>query len=345
MKLSKMFKVKVLVIALFYSLLAFGVENNSDLNTALAIKTIYSPVREKPIDVYYWYPTQEENYNYRFGNNKIFHSINTVKNAKIAPGKHPIVILSHGGIKSSFTHTGWLASALTKNGYIVVAPKPPKHSEIKPSIAINELSYRPRDIALALSSIDSMDLINKNADLSKVHGVGFFLGGTSMLSLIGAKLDPKKYQESCNSEGINVDCGWLKKNNVDLMSIDSKSIPNIKIEQRLKSIVVINPELTKVFSYESLKNISRRVTVIDLLAETNVALKPAESISKIPGLSLVNIDSARAFSTFGICTKKGIHILALDGDDVICHEVKKINRKENHQTIIAEILFALNKRP
>lgn len=344
MNFSKGMKINVLAISLFMSLQLFGVENSTDIKAALTIKTIYSSDRGKPIDVYYWYPTKEGDYNFKFGNKKIFHSIKAVKDAKIAPGKHPVIILSHGGTKSSFTHTGWVASLLTKNGYIVVAPKPPMHSENKPNLAINELSYRPSDIVLALSSIKSMSLINANADLSRVYGVGFFLGGTSMLSLIGAKLDPKKYQVSCKSEEINIDCGWLKKNNVNLMDLDLGSIFKTKIENRFKSIVVINPELTEVFEGESLKSITRKVTVIDLLAERKLALKPAELISEIPELSLVNISSASVFSAFSICTEKGINILALDDNDIICHEVKEINRQENHEKIISEILFSLREK-
>lgn len=343
MNFSKVLKVKAIVIALFYSVFAFSTESSVEFNTALTIKSIYSPDRLKSIDVYYWYPTKEENDNFNFGNNKIFHSTKAVQDAEIAPSKHPVIVLSHGGTKSAFTHTGWIASALTKRGYIVVVPKPPEPSEIKPHLAINELSYRPSDIVLALSSLETVGLINQSADLNKVYGVGFFLGGTSMLNLVGAKLDPKKYQESCTSEGINVDCAWLKRNNVNLIYSDENLISDTKTDQRFKSVVIINPELTKVLEANSLKNIASKVTLINLLAERNPALKPAESISNIPDLSLVNVESARAFSTFGICTKKGVHILALDGDDVICHEPPKMNRQENHQKIIDEILLSLDK--
>lgn len=329
-----------IIISLFVTLLSFEVSANEDKYSALTIKSVYSNDRNKFIDIYYWYPSSKRDTDFIFGNSKIFAAVATNFNAEIAPGKFPVVLLSHGGMRSSFTHSGWIASALAKAGYIVIVPKPPGVDEITPDLAVNEISLRAADLMLGLSNLENVNVLDRGSDKDNVMGVGFFLGGTSILTLSGIKLSPAKYKKSCDDDETNMDCGWLLSNNVYLTEVSDKKISDLKTDDRIKSIVVINPELTKTFSDATLEMVGIPVTVIDLSAENNPALKPSETILKIPKVQLREINSATAFSAFSMCTEQGERILSSDGGSEICEENAEGLRQENHKLIINEILSA-----
>ncbi|WP_252094196.1 hypothetical protein [Vibrio sp. SCSIO 43009] len=110
-----------------------------------------------------------------------------------------------------------------------------------------------------------------------MQGIGFFLGGTSMLMLSGAQISPEKYRTSCHN-ATNVDCHWLRENNVDITSIPDQKFPRFQSENKLKSVVVINPELTKTFVPETLALMNNAITVVTLSDRLHPALTPAESL-------------------------------------------------------------------
>ncbi|MBB1486136.1 alpha/beta hydrolase family protein [Oceanospirillum sediminis] len=325
-------------------LLAFGFEAVADINAALKIESIYSEDRGKNIEVYYWYPTKEQKLNFRFGNKKIFLPVDVALDADIALGKFPIIVLSHGGMRSSFSHVGWIASSLSKEGYIVITPKPPEYDELVPDQAIDELYLRPGDISTGLSGIDNISLFDGNIDKENTTGVGFFLGGTSMLTLAGAKFDLKKYKASCNDAGVNIDCKWFSNNKVDISSVSGDLVTKLKKDDRIRSIVIINPELTKTLDANSLRDVKGKVSVISLSGELDSALAPSDNLSKIPLFNISEISSAVAFSAFSICTPKGIKILSIEGEAGICSELNQYTREENHKKIIASIVQSLPGR-
>ncbi|MCR9419805.1 hypothetical protein NB498_20910, partial [Vibrio alginolyticus] len=103
--------------------------NEPKYHSALTVKTGFSEDRDKPVEVYYWYPTTNEKNNFSFGRGNIFKSVETQLDAPLASGKFPVVLLSQGGTRSAFSHSGWIASSLAQQGYVVVVPKPPAPNE------------------------------------------------------------------------------------------------------------------------------------------------------------------------------------------------------------------------
>ncbi len=327
---------------LLAALLVVGSEAKAEMHTALTIKSLYSAERAKTVEIYYWYPTQTASPATAFGNGKIFEPVDFIEDASIAPGKFPVVLLSHGGLRSSFSHVGWIASALSKQGYVVIAPKPPEPQTLTAGESVNELSLRPADLTLGLSSLEQIDLLKHNVATDKVAGVGFFMGGTAMLSLLGAKIDADKYRASCLDEGINVDCHWYQQSGVDLQTVSNQVLSKPMADHRLTSAVVINPELTKVLDETSLETITRDVAVIHLSGHKRSALTPAKALSKTPNVQAKEISTASQFSAFSLCTLKGEKILTAEGEGEICHEPAN-SRRENHHAILKAILTALPK--
>lgn len=290
---------------LLAALLVVGSEAKADMHTALTVKSLYSAERAKTVEIYYWYPTQTASPTTAFGNGKIFEPTDVVVDANITPGKFPVVLLSHGGLRSSFSHVGWIAAALSKQGYVVIAPKPPEPQTLTASESVNELSLRSADLTLGLSGLEKIDQLKQSVATDKVAGVGFFMGGTAMLSLLGAKIDADKYRASCLDEGINVDCHWYQQSGVDLQTVSNPVLSKPMADHRLTSAVVINPELTKVFDESSLETITGDVAVIHLSGHKRSALAPAKALSKIPNVQAKEISTASQFSAFSLCTPRG----------------------------------------
>lgn len=318
-----------------------------ETHVALQINSVYSQNRKHAIDIYYWYPTKENGTNYLFGNKKVFKNIKVKLNAKIIPGKLPIILLANGGLRSSFTHTGWIASSLAQKGFIVVVPKPPDFDKTSPGSIVDELWLRPTDISLGLSTLYSMQTFKASIDENNVFGVGFFLGGTSMLILSGAKFDPIAYKQSCSkNRNINIDCDWFTENHIDLGKIPNDLLSGIQQDSRIKSIIIFNPELTQTLTPTGFKNISVPVTIIDLLDKKKPHfLKPSKSIMKIPHVVLKKIYTGTVYSAFSICTPFGRKILSKEGGEDICLESKEMTRAESHKRIIKEILSAFSEAP
>lgn len=53
--------------------------------------------------------------------NGLFHGASAVRDADIAPGKYPSILISHGG-GGNWAQFGWLANALVARDFVVAAP-------------------------------------------------------------------------------------------------------------------------------------------------------------------------------------------------------------------------------
>lgn len=325
---------KKAIVSLMLLLTSFWGQANQAYSSALTIENVYSDERDADIDVYYWYPTLSEKKDFTFGNQRIFQAEESTLDGAIATGRFPIVLLSQGGLRSAFSHTGWVASAIAKKGYIVIVPKPPGGQQITASLAAQEIALRAADLSLGLSHLQNVKALADQTDNDKVQGVGFFLGGTAMLALAGVTIDPTKYRQSCDSVGVNVDCRWFRQSGVTLADIPDQTISANRADIRIQSIKVINPELTKTFAPDSLDKVEIPVTLVDLAAEPNPALQPSDTMDLIPDIKRISITNATAFSAFSVCTKKGFFILSEEGEAEICEENGKLSKQENHQKII-----------
>ena len=157
---------------------------------------VFNSERSENIEVHIWYPAKADSTNFVFGQNKVFLGTEASLNAPITKGKYPVVLLANGGMRASPSHSGWIASGLAKSGVIVIVPQPPSFSNLSPNVASNELWLRATDLSQSLSNIENLEFFKNSIDRENVYGVGFFLGGTSMLSLAGAKFDPLLYKNS-----------------------------------------------------------------------------------------------------------------------------------------------------
>jgi predicted dienelactone hydrolase len=143
-----------------------------------------------------WYPTaeREERYDYKPQVGFAAHE------AKVAGGKHPLIVFSHGFLGSS-DQTIFLMEACARQGYVVASMN---HADArlaglfgeKPEFGKPENwsdeKYRDRrdDIVALLDQLlawnkDDSSLLNNHLDAKRIGGMGHSLGGYTMLGLAG----------------------------------------------------------------------------------------------------------------------------------------------------------------
>jgi predicted dienelactone hydrolase len=129
---------------------------------------------EVQFDTLVWYPTDADEVSWQAGPFLIPAS----HNATIAPGRFPIVLLSHGGGLTGGTPLilRELSAELARQGFVVIAPF---HGRAG-------LRVRPLQVELALDAVLADLRFMAHVDPKRLGMVGFSLGGAVTLELAGA---------------------------------------------------------------------------------------------------------------------------------------------------------------
>ncbi len=179
-------------------------------------------------------------------------------------------------------------------------------------VAVAEIWKRPADLTAAFSVLETHPGWSKHIDHDRVGTLGFFLGGTSALSLAGAQLDAQSYSQSCDDGGAGMDCSWFEQFGVDLHCIDTARLVRSNLDPRIRAAVVVDPELSTSFSAESLSDISIPVAVINLdQPDTRPpGLNASALATNALRIEYTTLPKATRFSTFSLCKPEGGDILA-----------------------------------
>lgn len=116
-----------------------------------------------------------------------------VREAPVAPGRFPIVILAHGYGGTPVAMT-WLAENLASKGYVVVGPhfRDPPYGD--GSASAGPLARRPLDIAFVATQAQARARAGRgglaSADPGRVALIGYSMGGYGVLTAAGATLQP-----------------------------------------------------------------------------------------------------------------------------------------------------------
>ncbi len=341
---STVFNCVTIFTVLLAILLSFSVRAD-DIVVGVTALTVQSPERIAPLNVMVWYPARGGGETTSVGQNAVFEGTVAQKNAVVASGRFPTVLLSHGGMRSAPNQSAWLASHLVKNGFIVVDVKVPPLGYDDAPQANAELWKRPADISATLTALENSPEWARHIDRQKIGAVGFFLGGTSVLSLVGANIEAERFVRSCDEINMGMDCVWFEKFDVDLRKIDLTDLQKIQRDKRIRGAVLVDPELTESFSDQSLSSVNIPVSIINLgTAETiPKALNASSLVKNIPGSGYSIIENASRYSAFNVCKPKGAYILKEEGaGDEICVSDVKVGREKVHNQMANLIIQALN---
>lgn len=262
---------------------------------------------DRPLSLSIWYPALDPapaGTSESVGANAVFVGASAARGAPVPDGPFPVVLLSHGGLRSAADTGAWLGRSLAEAGFVAVEVNGPRPDRAED--AVDEIWRRPDDLSRALDALLSDPAWSDRIDTDRVSVVGFALGGTAAIALAGGGMVPDAYAGACDA-GAGPDCAWYRASNVSLASVADAAIEQPRRDPRIGAAVAIAPEYLDVFSTKSLSDTAAPVLVVALGRE-------------MPGgLPQVPIPGATVADGFSLCTPAGPAILAEEeGDPELC---------------------------
>jgi predicted dienelactone hydrolase len=305
--------------------------------------SVMAPERGKKIHVTLWYPAATGGKPEPIGATKVFKGVTASADAPMAAGVFPLVLLAHGGLRAAPGLGNWIAADLARKGYVVALVHAPLPNELSARAAVRELWLRPGDLSAALTSVMHTPKLARHLQHGAIGVVGFLRGGTSALALAGARLDAQRYRHSCDKPRTSADCHWFAHNKVDLRTADIDRAFRSFMDKRIKTAVVIDPELSGYLTPKSLSSIGIPVELIRLDSGAVPGFDAAALLNSVPGIHYDIVKHATAFSSFSLCTARASKILrAAPGSEPICGEGNKA-RSRMHARIAGLIEASLQR--
>jgi predicted dienelactone hydrolase len=156
--------------------------------------------RKRPLITEVWYPTSDtvQKHSNDF---QPFVRLRTVKDGKMAEGKFPLVMISHGTGGGRLT-LEWLADALVQSGFIVAAVDHWGNTyDNKIPIDFVTPWERPQDISFVLTGLLNDPKFGPAIDRNRIGAAGFSIGGYTTIALAGARLDYEALKNYGNTSG------------------------------------------------------------------------------------------------------------------------------------------------
>lgn len=174
-------KLYLFILALIFNAPAFA--DSVALNAGVARITFTAQSRSSEMLV--WYPTETAEVSWQAGPFLIPAS----RNAEVAEGRFPVILLSHGGGPTGGTPLILLelSAALARHGFIVIAPF---HGKAP-------LAMRTKQVVAAWQAVQENVRFQPHLDADRLGMIGFSLGGAVALELAGAIPDIPHYLAYC----------------------------------------------------------------------------------------------------------------------------------------------------
>ncbi|WP_425089532.1 alpha/beta hydrolase family protein [Stappia sp.] len=257
-----------------------------------------------------WYPAHGGSAQV-VGGNAVFLGQKAAPGAAAGEGPFPLVLLSHGGVRSSPDSGAWLAAALAGSGHIVVEVNAPRPTSAR--AGADEIWRRPQDLARALAAVLGDPQWARRIDRSRISAVGFALGGTAALVASGRRIDPDAFRRSC-TDMTGPDCGWYAAGGIALETLDRAPLERAYRIPGLSAVVAIAPEYPDVVANEGeASTVPSLVIALGANGEAEARLAP---LAGHDGTArLVTLAKAGPFDAFPLCAPAGAKILSEDGGD------------------------------
>ena len=294
-----------------------------------------APHRDAPLDVTLWYPAEAGGTAELVGDNGVFVGSSARRDAPLRTGRHPLVLLSHGGGGNARQY-GWIANRLVAAGFVVAAPDHPGSTtgdaSAREAVAVWN---RPADVSAVLTALLADGALARAIDPARVGVLGFSAGGHTALALGGARVDSAALARFCDDDtGGMSDCAFLARGGVDLHAMDLTPAARDLSDARIGAVVAIDPGIVTTLTPASLAAVDVPVTLVNLGAPD--AIPPAvfarEASERIPDARYATVADAVHFSFLPECKPAGAAILAEEGEpDALCEDAGGRSRGELHE--------------
>lgn len=300
--------------------------------------------RARPIEAAIWYPAAGPTYRSQIGDGPIFKPSSVFLAPAVAPGQHPLVLLSHGSGGNSEA-LGWLAQGLVAHGAIVLAVNHPGSTSGDSSARRSlDLGARAQDLTAALESVLADPDFAPFIDQNRIGAVGFSLGGSTVLGLAGVRFDGKVQALRCASGPEAADCGFFRKGGADFARE-----PGFDADMRdplVSRVVAVDPGFGGSATDDSAASVPVPVHLINLggddrLSAVNVSADGNGLALRLAGASYSVIAPADHFTFLAECKPGADTLLVEEGEDPICTDPEGADRGKTHMRLIDDIAGGL----
>ncbi|RMT68932.1 hypothetical protein ALP29_02182 [Pseudomonas syringae pv. avii] len=303
----------------------------------------------RPLEMAVWSPSTSTAQPKLIADNLVFIGVLAVPDAAPTPGKHPVVVLSHG-YGGNWGKQAWLASALARQGYIVAAVNHPgTTSQDRSAQAAAQLWQRPKDLSRAIDALLAQATPFGEADSGRIAVIGHSLGGWTVMESAGARFDPALFARDCNAHPTLVACTAYREMNPEGTPNGKAQLAADLSDKRVTAVVSLDLGLSRGFTDASLAALPVPALVIaagEPSADLPAQMESADMAKRLPKTSTqyVEIHDANHFSFMSQCKPGAAALLDADvpGDSIICQDGKGARPRPVIQqqviTLISEFL-------
>ncbi|WP_441772942.1 alpha/beta hydrolase family protein [Labrys sp. KB_33_2] len=315
------------------------------------VRRIAAPSRERGTDleVTVWYPAQPGGEPVVLGDGVFFTGTPARRNAPIAPGKFPLILLSHGaGLAGNAQALSWIAAPLAEQGFVVAAPTHPGNTGANRSAAETmKLWLRPADISDSLDAMEAEPFFKDHLNTGTIGVLGLSMGGNTALALAGARIDPKLLAAYCDTDRLNPSlCDWVRQSGVDLHALDLQSAGRNGRDRRIRFAMAIDPAPIDVFDFESFSSIDIPVALVNLGRAGSIPLtvQAIGAAKAIPVSTYATIADASHYSMFALCKPGAAQIAEAENvGDPICSDGGGRPRQAVHADLIERVVAGFSR--
>ena len=281
-------------------------------NAGVAEFTATHPDGSRNLNGHVWYPTHHEGAEDIVQDSKVWRTISGHRDAPVAAGAHPVVLMSHG-MYGNALNQAWLAQELARAGVVSVLPNHPGTTTFdRDPEAARHLWLRATDLGVSLDAVIADARFGDHLDVSRVAAAGHSLGGYTVMAAAGAHT---------------------------LLQSD-------RSDSRLKTVMTFDLGGTQIFEPDSLGRVAIPVLVLGS-GRQDMLIQDVESralVAALPAGQVTHIELVEAghFDFMGECIEGGYDILAREepGDEMVCIHGTK-HRAAQHRRISAIVIAHL----
>jgi predicted dienelactone hydrolase len=317
----------------------------------VGVRQIAAPSKERGSDlaVTIWYPADAGGKLVTLGESIFFVGTDAMLEAPISRGRYPLILLSHGaGLGGTPQAMSWIATPLAKQGFIVAAPTHPGNTEANRSAAETmKLWRRPADISATLDAMEKQPFFENHLEAGRVGVLGLSMGGSTALALAGARIDPIRLANYCDTGALNASlCEWVRQSGVDLHAMDMQLAGRDNEDKRIEFAMAIDPAPVDVFQTNTFSGVSIPVEIVNLgqpgtIPRTVLSSGVAKAISQG---TYSTIEDASHYSMFGECKPDAAEMAESEKiGDPICSDGGGQSRLEIHKQLVNMVTEAFDR--
>ncbi|NMY74705.1 dienelactone hydrolase [Pseudomonas sp. WS 5071] len=315
----------LLMLFLFCSPWAVQAEPSLHWSVGFHRLTFLDPLDERPMHAIAFYPSTGKEGRSRIGT----YQIDATENARIATGRYPLLMLSHGNTGTPLALHD-VATALARKGFVVVAVLHPgdnykDHSRLG---TLSNLYGRPMQISAAIDATLRDRRLSRYAVPDEVGVIGYSAGGETALILGGAQPDLERLRRYCQERPGDRDActrqGELIADRDDLVPV---------ADARVQALLLLAP-LSLMFGRDTLSEV--HVPVLLYSGDGDKLVFPdknsdalARKLPTAPEFKI--IPGAGHFVFMAPCTDE--QMATMPG---LCTDAEGVDREDVHRDLIYE---------